>query len=426
MRTFLTIFALACFSVTLWAFDNLVPQRRTYTAPPVGTRFAFQSVDTMKYSRDLAREKAADPSFDSMIDAQMAAIAATGATHVAIATPYDEEFLPMLWRWVAAARRHGLKVWFRGNLSGWEGWFGYQRIGRDEHTRKIDAFIFANRDLFEDGDAFSTCPECENGGSGDPRKTGDTAGFRNFLIREHDTVTADFAKLGKSVRTDLFSMNADVARLVMDKPTTRALGGTVTIDHYVKTPEQLASDVESIAKQSGGKVVLGEFGAPIPDIHGNMTEAQQADWVDRTLSLLERSKIVNGVNYWLAVGGSTEIWSKAGTEYEAVSVLRRHFSPTYAYGYVSDELGHPLPGASVSVGEDIVTTEKNGWFVLKLPSTSAVSLTVSASGYVTRAVPETSGSHEASVTLVREHPNLRLHILKLFKPLVDSFHKSQT
>src|SRR3989304_760988 len=63
-----------------------------------------QAIDTMKYSRDLAREKLNDPSFDAVIDEQVRIIAETGATHVAIATPYDEEFLPFLTRWVSAAR----------------------------------------------------------------------------------------------------------------------------------------------------------------------------------------------------------------------------------------------------------------------------------------------------------------------------------
>ena len=62
-----------------------------------------------------------------------------------------------------SARKHSLKVWFRGNLSGWEEWFGYPSINRDEHTAGIVRFITNNPDLFEDGDIFVTCNECENG-----------------------------------------------------------------------------------------------------------------------------------------------------------------------------------------------------------------------------------------------------------------------
>ena len=63
-------------------------------------------------------------------------------------------------------------------------------------------------------------------------------------------------------------MNGDVAKLVMDKQTTASMDGIVVIDHYVATPEQLALDIRRIAEGSGGNVVLGEFGVPIPNIHG--------------------------------------------------------------------------------------------------------------------------------------------------------------
>src|SRR3990167_8157982 len=66
--------------------------------------FQVQSIDTMKYSRDVAREKLKDFSYDKEIETQVKNIAETGASHVAIATPYDDEFLPFLRRWVKAAR----------------------------------------------------------------------------------------------------------------------------------------------------------------------------------------------------------------------------------------------------------------------------------------------------------------------------------
>src|SRR3989339_935814 len=68
------------------------------------TWWEFQSIDTMKYSRDLAREKLNNQEFDQVINQQVANIASAGASHVGIATPYDEEFFPFLKRWVDAAR----------------------------------------------------------------------------------------------------------------------------------------------------------------------------------------------------------------------------------------------------------------------------------------------------------------------------------
>jgi hypothetical protein len=304
-----------------------VPVKPIVNLASVITSWKVQAIDTMKYSRDLSREKMNDKSFDAIIDSQIKNIAEIGATHVVIATPYDAEFLPMLKRWVSAARKYNLKVWFRGNWSGWEKWFGYPSITRDEHMKKTKDFILANADIFKDADIFSSCPECENGGPGDPRSNGDLNGHRAFIISEYQAEKSAFAKIGKNVKANYFSMNGDVARLVMDKETTKALDGIVTIDHYVKTSERLVNDIKSLAAESGGRVVLGEFGAPIPDIHGEMTEAEQARWVNENLSALVGISSLEGVNYWVNVGGSTELWDGNGKARAAVSEIRKFYKP---------------------------------------------------------------------------------------------------
>ncbi len=285
------------------------------------TLWRFQSIDTMKYSRDLSREKLGDPTFDSVIEKQVADIAATGATHVAIATPYDEEFYPILKRWVEAARKYHLNVWFRGNWSGWEGWFNYPKITRAEHIKKTAEFIQKHADLFVNGDVFTACPECENGGNGDPRQTGDIAGHRKFLIDEYRVTKSSFKTINKNVTSNFDSMNGDVARVIMDRATTAALDGIVTIDHYVATPAQLALDVESISRASGGKIVLGEFGAPILDINGQMSQDEQAKWITDALSKLAQTHDVIGINYWTNIGSSTSLWNQDGTARKAVSAI---------------------------------------------------------------------------------------------------------
>jgi hypothetical protein len=288
--------------------------------------FEIKSIDTMKYSRDTAREKLQNPAFDTVIDMQMKNIAEVGATHVAIGTPYDEEFYPILKRWVKSAREHKLKVWFRGNFSGWEGWFDYPQISREIHIVKTQEFILNNRDLFEDGDIFTSCPECENGIKieyGDPRSLNP---HREFLIEEYQAAKEMFFHIGKDVKANYYSMNGDIAKALMDKETTKALGGVVVIDHYVATPQQLADDVRYLAAQSGGKIVLGEFGAPIPDIHGEMTEEEQAEWINEALELLKHIPEVEGVNYWVNIGGSTALWNDNGTPRLGVSTLKKFYS----------------------------------------------------------------------------------------------------
>ena len=289
-------------------------------------RWKVRSVDRMKYSRDLRREKLQNEAFDKVIEQQTSAIEKTGATHVAIATPYDAEFLPIMKRWVASARKHHLHVWFRGNLSGWEGWFEYQQIDRKTHTAQTEQFILNNPDLFRDGDIFTSCPECENGPAvnfGDEKEVRE---YRAFLIDEYTATKKAFLTIGKNVHANYYSMNGDVARIVMDRQTTQALDGIVTIDHYVGTGEQLASDIEQFAKNSGGRVVLGEFGGPIPDINGPMSDAEQAKWLRDTLEKLAELPELEGMNYWVNIGGSTAIWNDNGTPKPAVKVLKEFYS----------------------------------------------------------------------------------------------------
>lgn len=318
---YLLIFITIIFLAGFFILTSKKPLSKTST-------WDFQSIDTMKYSRDLSREKLSDPTFDKNIETQISQIAATGATHVAIATPYDEEFYPVLKRWVDAARAQKLKVWFRGNFSGWEGWFEYPKISRETHLQKTESFILNHPDLFEDGDVFSGCPECENGGPGDPRVTGDTIGFQSFLISEHQTADNAFSKIHKKVYTNYNSMNADVARLIMDSETTKKLGGIVVIDHYVKTPEQLQNDIKEIAKNSHGKVVLGEFGAPIPDLQGDMSEQEQFEWMQKTLNLLKNTPELVGVNYWVSYGGTTKLWNDDNTPRLAVQAITAAYKNT--------------------------------------------------------------------------------------------------
>src|SRR5690554_3348505 len=101
--------------ISVFVFLTLVSSKNLAVAKT--KHWEIQSIDTMKISRDLAREKSEDETFDEIINHQVKLIAETGATHVAIGTPYDEEFIPYMEKWVDASRRYDLNVWFRGNFS---------------------------------------------------------------------------------------------------------------------------------------------------------------------------------------------------------------------------------------------------------------------------------------------------------------------
>lgn len=414
---FIVIFVIAVF---LFFFTTRRSYEFNYIAAGDEDRFwEVQSIDTMKYSRDLSREKLYDKTFDSIIDDTMKKIAATGATHVSVGTPYDKEFLPMLKRWTSSARRHGLKVWFRGNWSGWEGWFDYFKISRADHLWLTERFILDNKDLFEDGDVFTACPECENGGPGDPRHNGDLYGHRAFLIKEYGIVKSAFDKVGKKVITNFNSMNGDVAALVMDKETTKALGGVVAIDHYVSTPQKLISDIKNFIRISGGKIALAEFGAPIPDIHGKLSQKAQAEWIEEVLRELAKIPEVEGLNYWTSIGGSTELWSRSGTPALAVGSVEKFYKPEIVSGIVTDKLDKPVANARVESPYRAFFTSDNGYFYLSYPRGEKMEISVSADGYLGQLakVGGTAEGESVIIALEKEAPGLIFKLVYFLKSI---------
>lgn len=389
--------------VLLFFVFQSVSRSQTFMPPvyPVPqTRFwDIQSIDTMKDSRDLAREKAHDSAFNQVIEDELDAIAAAGVTHVAIATPYDEEFVSFLTRWVTGARVRGLKVWFRGNWSGWEGWFGYPKISRAQHVSKTKRFIADHADLFSDGDIFDPCQECENGGPGDPRVTGDAAGHAAFLEELFGATKKAFADRGITVTVGVFSMNGDVTSLIMQGDAARRIGTHVTVDHYVETTEKLTTDVARFGKESGLPVLLGEFGSPIPDIHGTQVEDEQAAWLSRALAQLSNEPDLVGLNYWVYRGGSTSLTTAQGTPKQVYYVLSQFYKPESVFGVVVDSRGAPIPNARVISPYRTVRATRSGYFELPHVPTQGATLSVSAAGYLTKVIENPLSNAQVTVTL---------------------------
>lgn len=362
-----------------------------------------QSIDTMKLSRDVAREKLNDQEFKQVMQTQARLIAGTGATHISIGTPYDEEFYPTLQQWVNNSRQYNLNIWFRGNWSGWENWFGYVRISREQHLQKTSEFILQHPEIFQDGDIFSPCPECENGGPGDPRQTGDVTGFRQFLINLTRTCEAAFNEISKDVACNYHSMNGDVASLIMDSETTNAVGGLVVVDHYVPTVKQLTQDIRDLAEQSQGRVVLGEFGVPIPDLHGDLTDQQQAEWLQEALSELSGISELAGLNYWTATHSSTELWHSGDQPTPAVEVLTNYYSPRTITGIVRNIWNRPVSEAQIFNGYQRTRVNRNGDFTVSyLPQ---YNLTISAPGYYSQTLTSPSNiQDQENLTIILQKP----------------------
>lgn len=372
-------------NITIFKKKPLVPVAHASDGEKSGAPkfWNFQCVDTMKYSRDAAGQFKTNPN-DAFIDREVKLIADMGATCVSIGTPYDEEFVPVLAKWVGAARKHGLSVWFRGNMSGWEGWFNYPRFtSGDQHHPGVYNLITKHPDLFREGDIFTPAPEPENGILGDPRSSqSNREAFVKWLPLSYENCVKAFAHIKVAVDCGYYSFNGDVAREIIDKELLVKIGDVIVIDHYVREPERLAKDIQSLHKKLDSLVMLGEIGGPIPDIHGDMTPEEQADYMREVMEVLykDRDSII-GLNYWVLRGGSTELVTDEGTK-PAYDVMREYFEPGVVQGYIFDTLGKPIEGAAVKFPEHDyeVRTDSDGRYVASLP-VNTKKLEMNISGY---------------------------------------------
>lgn len=384
----------------------------------------YQCIDTMKISRDRARSWKDNPNFAKEIAKEVATVKSLGANCIAIGTPYDEEFIPFLKLWVAQARKNNLHVWFRGNFSSWEGWFSYPKgMTTQEHLQRTKQFILSHQDLFENGDIFTPAPEAENGWGTGYVPPSDYPTFRQFLIDEHTNAQDTFSQIGKNVVTNWLSMSGGLARDMLDQPTITALDNTVTIDHYVKDPATMKDFIDYFHTNFNAKVVIGEFGAPIPDLNGSMTEQEQTDFVSSVFhTIYQEGTTVYGVNYWVLNDGSTALIDQTGKLKQATHAIQYYYKPANITGNVTDELGDGIPSAHIVVnnGENVVVTNDNGQYSITTPVQS-VTLDISKENYKSeeQTVSLTnSGSVRHNIVLKPVQPslfyNIRLAIKNFF------------
>lgn len=387
--------------------------------------FTFQSIDTMKISRDRARKGFLESGYLQ----QLKEIKNLGAQYVAIDTPYDEEFYPYLKQWVDAAHSLGLHVWFRGNFSGWEGWFNYpQTLTRQDHLQKTQSFILTHPDLFTNGDSFTPCPECEYGGSGNPLVTGDVIGYRKFMVDEYRIMQDAFKKIHKEVYSNWFSMNPDVAKGVLDEETVLQIGNLIVLDDYVRNANELQLHLEYFNKRfPQAKLFLGEFGAPIPDINGSMTEEQQAHFVDSIMNTLYKNKNVIGFNYWDEFDGSSALFNPDTSKRLVTSVIAKYFNPYQIYGTVIDAFGKPIANTIVRSKESgrLTVTDENGAYSLAALSGRTTLITMNTEYAQTMKVVYNVQHDMNNVNIILQpaHPSFLYQLKVLLYKYVSFFYR---
>lgn len=386
-RKFLFLFTL---SITVFlGLSFFYPKQEIISQEQPSYLWQVRSIDTMKTSRDKARVQLHNLKFDAEIEKELLVVKNLGANYVAIDTPYDDEFLPYLKRWVELARKTGLKVWFRGNWSNWEGWFDYPKnLPPERHHAKTAEFIETHPDLFEDEDIFDPCPECENAGFW--KQPDNNLKYNEFLRNQRVVLKNSFNKINKKVYTNVFSIIGGRAKEVLDKKTLDALDNLVTIDHYIKHPSLMTEYIDYFSKNFQTKVLIGEFGAPIPDINGSMDENQQALFIDEILRELYKNKAnVFGINYNVLTLGTTKLINDDGTERQTVEIVKNYFIPGVVKGTVTNTLGDQLSDIPVKTGDGLnsVTTNHQGYYSMVIPA-GAVDIAIGGNKYKTVAQKE--------------------------------------
>lgn len=373
----------------LYIFQTVVK-----AASNTSTIWNMQCIDTMKTSRDKAREWMHTPSANLFIDAQVKFIKQSGATCIAIDTPYDPEFIPILSIWVSTARKYELSVWFRGNFSSWEGWFDYPKFTNpSDHHKKTYDFIIKNKNLFRNGDMFTPIPEAENGMIGDPRKTGKRKEFNQFLIASYGNCNKAFYAIGKDIHCGYFSMNGDVANEILTKDTVKKIGNVVVIDHYVPTAMQMEHDIVALAKKFDAKIVLGEFGAPIPDVNGNMSEEETKLFLDQLFSVFYKHKdTIAGLNYWTLYGGSTALLTETYLPKSPFSLIEKYYAPGKISGKVVNTINKNLSDVPIEANGEKVAFTKDGIFSAVLPQGS-YTISIPSSNYVAKPITISLGKN---------------------------------
>lgn len=173
-------------------------------------------------------------------------------------------------------------------------------------------------------------------------------------------------------------MNGDIARQVLTQNTVNNLG-VVVIDHYVSDPSEVGQIVDDLYAKFGKPIVLGEFGAPIPDINGNMTDEEQAQFIQTILHFLyARRDRVQGLNYWVIAGGSTALYTDTQEPKAVANSILQYYNPYTISGTVKDSLGNELSGMTVQFSNGSTQTDQNGNFSYMAPEdtkTHEVSIT---------------------------------------------------
>jgi hypothetical protein len=310
----------------------------------------IRSVDVMKLTQDAA----CAPLSDAAPEALIAAIAATGATHVAISLPYDDPacqlMLPVYTRWIETIRAHGMHVWFRGKPLAMEGFYDTPRVYDPmAQLETIRLFVLSHRDYFAAGDIFTPAPEPQNAGvvgiNCQENCLFDSVEAFNMWLRQASEVSMQaFAEIGVTdIAVGYYGFDGFVGwgdrnpdwegKSFIEPQTVDAMGGIIAVDHYFDLeadPQTEFAKIRGHIDRLFGpdvEICLSEWGA----IHGESPERMRA---------ILQAALDHGItclNYWHAGPGGV---GEALLQPDGTSA---DWKPTALYEVLREFYGGPVP-----------------------------------------------------------------------------------
>jgi hypothetical protein len=144
---------------------------------------------------------------------------------------------------------------------------------------------------------------------------------------------------------------------------------------------------------------------PIPDIHGKLTDKEQAQWIVNALEGLFTESSLIGLNYWVGVGGSTQIWNDDGSPKPSAIVLRSYFSPVPFEGTVIDQYGRPIKNVTVLSSHKKTITNLDGQFSIPVIE-SDTKLSASRDGYASAELTIDKNPQNRTIIIEKKYTNL--------------------
>jgi hypothetical protein len=318
-----------------------------------------QSVDAMKYTKDVMCGQPTSTFIDSWLDRAVE----IGATHVAIATPYQDvtcsgqtiSAITFTMAWIDQIRDHNLKVWHRHPNLKFEGIYSQTKDRSPDgfrHIKNITDFIALDAtypDLIQPGDLFTPEAEPQNGGingvttcSQSICMFSSTADFNEWLRLAQLASELALKAQGIPVATTVGDPNGVLVGLdgfdgfitfgnnnpshlgtsKIEAATVAAKHNIIGIDHYPSGGDTMAIDLEELRDVwPSADVFISEYGT----IYSGLTDAQREQLIIDTFDAFVARSWVKGVGYWqFGPGGNEALINSDFTK-------RAHFDEVQGY-----------------------------------------------------------------------------------------------